>query len=54
MPNTGSLPQCRLAIGMLGIVYSVYRRQAGWVRVEARCIDREVQECLGDPDSVDA
>jgi hypothetical protein len=39
-----------LVIAMFGMVLSALQKQAGWVRIDAQCIDREVGECLGDPE----
>jgi hypothetical protein len=41
-----------LTITMLGIIMSAFQRQAGWKRVDAQCIDREIGECMGDPDDM--
>jgi len=41
-----------LAIGLAGLVliflgriYAAFNKQAGWIRLTARCIDNEIQEC---------
>ena len=34
-----------LAMIFLGRIYASYNKQAGWMRITARCIDREIQEC---------
>jgi hypothetical protein len=34
-----------LALAMIGIIYVAHQRQAGWERVDARCIDREIGKC---------
>jgi hypothetical protein len=34
-----------LALAMVGIMYVAHQRQAGWERVDARCIGREIEKC---------
>jgi hypothetical protein len=43
-----------LAITLLGIISSAYQKQAGWIHVEAQCIDHEIKKYAKEPGDITA
>ena len=41
-----------LIIALIGILYSALKKQAGWTRIDATCLGREIREVAGDPDDI--
>ena len=37
---------------MLGVISSAYQVQAGWILIDARCIDREIREYEKEPGDI--